>query len=163
MRQEMERMEEEREQMVAEVEAQIERALQSMTIEDDDEMFQNGDSRPLSPRFSPLSGGQRDLRSRSAPGSRRQSVSATFDRVGFRGSFATDTTAIEPPLPPLDRTLLNGAAPTKPSAGEAGSEKPSNFGNGNDDGLDAGITEKSDKIAQKVLQIQQKVRYLHSL
>ncbi len=68
MREMMDRMEEERAEMVAEVEAQIERALTSMAVDFDDSDYAS--SRPVS-RLSNISG------TRSPPSERRRKVAAS--------------------------------------------------------------------------------------
>ena len=77
MRNTMEKMEEERAEMIAEVEAQIERALANMAVDAEDSEY--GGSRPSS-----------RLSSRSAPGSY-----AAFSRSRGLRSFGTDSTLAE--------------------------------------------------------------------
>ncbi|KAI0732408.1 AEX-3 domain-containing protein [Fomitopsis betulina] len=147
MRQTMEKMEEERAEMIAEVEAQIERALANMAVEAEDSEC---GSRPSS-----------RLSSRSAPGSY-----AAFSRTprGLR-SFGTDSTLVESLDDGLEsdspRRFLNE---TLAEVEEEEEEEPkkkrfSNNYQGQDgmSAVDEGISQKSDKIAQKVLEIQRKV------
>ena len=77
MREQMEQMEDERAQMIAEVEAQIERALAHMAVDAEDSDY--GGSRPSS-RMS----------SRSAPSTFRRS-----ERSRTLGSFSTESTLAE--------------------------------------------------------------------
>src|SRR6201996_4148920 len=164
MRNEMERMEEEREQMVAEVEAQIERALASMMIgDDDDDEGYRSFSRPISPRL-PVAF---PLRSRSAPGSRRPSFTQAFNRPP-RDSFATDTTAAEP-MPSIHDRLAAADGVAIEEEEEESDAVPKIKAKANaapqpqEDEMDSGITEKSDRIAKKVLQIKQKERSMFTL
>ena len=166
MRETMEYMEQERAEMVAEVEAQIEKALASMAVDIDDDSDED-DSRPAS-------------RSSSRPGSRisrpssRTSRSRRASDAGSRmkqiRSFGTESTLVEPSdhvreETPAKLDLTKGAvieeedeAPPSPTT----TKRFSATGvEGQQDGMtavDEGISERSDRIAQKVLQIQQKVR-----
>ncbi|KZT44375.1 hypothetical protein SISSUDRAFT_976953 [Sistotremastrum suecicum HHB10207 ss-3] len=143
MRVEMEKLEQERALMVAEVEAQIERALASMQVDDSEY-----GSRPTSPRVQSPS---------SNSSSRRPSINIAIHR-GHR-SFATDSTVTEPTTDgektsSVDSTQKTVVAETNRSE----SPEERRFTGSQDlDRLDAGISEQSDKITQKVLQIQQKV------
>lgn len=158
MRQTMERMEEERAEMIAEVEAQIERALASMAVEVDESEY---GSRPTS-RMS----------SRSAPNMRRSGSRARPMR-----SFSTDSTLAESfaglekeslvKHPHRASTVPEVDEPAEESSDGAdkGAEKKKKRFSGSRTGLpqdtmaavDEGISLKSDKIAQKVMQIQRKV------
>jgi EEF1A N-terminal glycine/lysine methyltransferase len=169
MKETMERMEEERAEMVAEVEAQIERALQSMAVDIDDSDYEDN-SRPSS-RLS------------SRPSSRLSNTSTTHTRtrkaseVTMRQlrSFPTDSTLTESYDSGVEGTLSskvdrqNGTI----EEGEEEEETPEHSisaakkkrfsatqADMPQDGMtavDEGISQKSDKIAQKVLEIQQKV------
>ncbi|CAL1695802.1 unnamed protein product [Somion occarium] len=153
MRDTMMKMEEEREEMIAEVEAQIERALAHMAV-DVDESSDYGSSRPSS-----------RLSSRSAPSTLRRRPSDSINRP--LRSFSTDSTLAE---------AYNGRDDGPGSAGiktvpEVEEEeepmtpsKKKRFSASKDDmpqdgmyAVDEGISQKSDKIAQKVLQIQRKL------
>jgi nicotinamide N-methyltransferase len=162
LREDMERMEEERELMVAEVEAQIERALASMLVDDEDNVIYRSQSRPTSRSSriaSPIG-----ARSRSAPGSRRHSFSAVDGLPAVRDSFATVDTILAEHAQREKRSMAEEAIEEELSDHRPKEEKPrtelskkksKHFDD--IDPLDAGISEKSDRIAQKVLQIQQKV------
>jgi len=116
-------------------------------------------------------------RSRSAPGSRRASFTASDMAPPMRDSFATDGTLISEHAHVLRerRSMIEQAIdeelsdePTEQNEQneqnesqkeqkdkELSKKKSRNFEDM--DPLDAGISEKSDRIAQKVLQIQQKL------
>ena len=161
MKDTMDKMEEERAAMVAEVEAQIERALASMAVGvDDSEYGDDMDSRPLS-RMSSVSG-----RTRSR--SRRPSDAARPLR-----SFSTESTLAESYGDGKDDTIVvstieRGTDTIVEEEGEEAvpSPKKKRFSATDVDmpqdgmnAVDEGISQKSDKIAQKVLEIQHKVRY----
>ena len=168
----MDKMELERAEMVAEVEAQIERALASMAVGMDDSDY--GSSRPHS-RLSNISN--------SSSLSRRASDSPHKSRLR---SFATESTLAESceevinEIPEAeaeaeaeaDHTVTNVARPISRETGtiledeepETTGPKKKRFSASDmevaQDGMtavDEGISQKSDKIAQKVLEIQQKV------
>ncbi|KII86432.1 hypothetical protein PLICRDRAFT_114330 [Plicaturopsis crispa FD-325 SS-3] len=159
MRENMEQMEAERADMVADVEAQIARALASMAFDADDSDYI--DSRPAS-RTS----------TRSAPAGRsRHGSDAALGRRGPR-SVGTDSTLTESydnlrgeitedgRIPKIDRETGTIAEdeeeePLSPSRKKrfSASTLPTDGMNA----VDEGISERSDKIALKVLQIQQKV------
>ncbi|KAJ7487595.1 DENN domain-containing protein [Mycena galericulata] len=155
MRETMEKMEQERTEMVAEVEAQIERALASMAVDIDSDY---GSSRPSS-RLS------------SRPGSRLSSR-RTSDAASKRPlrSFGTESTLaesyeeadLELGAKPLDRetgTIPEGeeeelpSSPRKKRFSASEADMPQDGMNA----VDEGISQKSDRIAQKVLEIQQKL------
>lgn len=146
MRETMERMEEERADMIAEVEAQIERALANMAVDVEDSDY---GSRPSS-RMS----------SRSAP--------TTYRRPSSRGlrSFSTESTlaeSYEGEGGEARQNLATGTVPEEEEEEELKSKKKrfsASFGDLPQDGMtamDEGISQKSDKITQKVLAIQRKV------
>ncbi|KAK7058963.1 hypothetical protein VNI00_001587 [Paramarasmius palmivorus] len=150
MKETMEQMELERAEMIAEVEAQIEKALVSMTVGIDDSDY--GGSRPSS-RLSNVS---------NTPRSRKTSDAATKTRQ--LRSFGTESTLAESyeGLAPIERQTgtieedEEETVPTSPkrkrfSATEA--DMPQDTMNA----VDEGISQKSDKIAQKVLEIQHKL------
>ncbi|KAJ4486134.1 DENN domain-containing protein [Lentinula aciculospora] len=161
MKENMETMELERADMIAEVEAQIERALASMAVGVDDSDY---GSRPSS-RLSNAS---------SAPRSRRPSDAS---KARHLRSFGTESTLAEsyededfggPILAPTERA--NGTIQEDQEEEEAEeaaaveAKKKKRFSasevDAPQDGMvavDQGITEKSDKIAQKVLEIQAKL------
>jgi len=162
MRETMEKMEQERAEMVAEVEAQIERALESMAVGLDESDYES--SRPHS-RLSGKSGA-----TSAGTRSRRPSDGA---RTRHLRSFATDSTLAETfeeenvpdsaSSTQAERktdTIEEGdeeesSSPKKKKRFSASGEPPDNMA-----AVDEGISQKSDKIAQKVLEIQSKVRSL---
>jgi hypothetical protein len=170
MRENMERMEIEREEMVREVEAQIERALASMAVDVDDSDYGAIGSRPSS-----------RLSSHSAP---NPSLSRRGSDVGLRSSssgrglrsFSTDSTLVESFLMKENESMARVASGSgvKDTIVEADEEsdppvkpKPKRFSASHMQGtgvaldgmsaVDAGIHENSETIAQKMLEIQQKV------
>ncbi|KAF8622463.1 hypothetical protein AX15_006984 [Amanita polypyramis BW_CC] len=162
MRETMEKMEQERADMVAEVEAQIERALASMAVDFDSDY---GSSRPGS-RMS----------SAASSSSRRTSDAATGVKHRHLRSFGTESTLAESydgaeegaQLSPHDVTnKIRETATIKEDEEEEQPLTPSRKKRfsasdleGQQDGMNAvdeGISLKSDKIAQKVYEIQQKL------
>jgi len=153
MRETMETMEQERNEMVQEIEAQIERALMSMTagmVEESD----YGSSRPSS-RMSDITSG---LRSRGA--------SDAASKRPIR-SLGTESTLAEYEDNDIEASLTMGKRDTTTIV-EADEEDVTintrRFSASDDiparDGMiavDEGISVKSDKIAQKVFAIQKKV------
>ncbi|KAF7784321.1 hypothetical protein Agabi119p4_486 [Agaricus bisporus var. burnettii] len=151
MKETMEKMEIERAEMVAEVEAQIERALASMAVDLEESDYTA--SRPQS-RLSSTSG----LRSR------RSSDAGT--KVKALRSFATDSTLAEKneedveekeemgeKEPPENTQSDSSPLPRKKRFSASDVDIPQDGMNA----VDEGISLKSDKIAQKVLEIQQKL------
>ena len=169
MRDTMEKMELERAEMVAEVEAQIERALASMAVGMDDSDY--GSSRSHS-RLSNVSG--------SSTSSRRPSDSS---KSRYLRSFATESTLAESYDEEIEDTPEADQTVTKPLSRETGtivegdeaetettSPKKKRFSASDmetaHDGMtavDEGISQKSEKIAQKVLEIQHKVCFLWAM
>ncbi|KAF8846388.1 hypothetical protein BDN67DRAFT_891274 [Paxillus ammoniavirescens] len=168
MREMMERMEEERAEMVAEVEAQIERALASMAV-DVDESDYGGElsSRP---------GSRMSASARSASGTRSRRTSdavknAAGENSGSRlRSFGTESTLAEAYERGMDDTLVAGKTdretdtiteeeetPVSPTKKKRFSATQTEVVQDGMMAVDEGISERSDRIAQKVLQIQQKV------
>ncbi|KZT30581.1 hypothetical protein NEOLEDRAFT_1053137 [Neolentinus lepideus HHB14362 ss-1] len=156
MRETMEKMEQERAAMVAEVEAQIEKALASMAAGMYEDESENDGSRPAS-RMSSASA--------SRPRSRQTGDSA---RSRHLRSFGTESTLAE--LSDADDTFTKSDRTTETiqEDDEEGSPSPTTkkkrfsatLTDLPQDGMtavDEGISERSDKIAQKVLQIQQKL------
>lgn len=152
MKETMEKMEIERAEMVAEVEAQIERALASMAVDLEESDYTA--SRPQS-RLSSASGLQ----------SRRSSDAGAKNKA--LRSFATDSTLAEKCE---ENHTENAEASVKDSIPENTELEPSppprkkRFSASEVDipqdgmnAVDEGISLKSDKIAQKVMEIQQKV------
>ena len=165
MRETMDFMEQERAEMVAEVEAQIEKALASMAVDIDDDSDED-ESRPASRSSSrPASRISRP----NSRASRSRRASDAGSRMKQIRSFGTESTLVEPSDHVKEEAqakldLTKGAvieeedeapvSPTKKRFSATGVE-------GQQDGMtavDEGISERSDRIAQKVLQIQQKVR-----
>ncbi|KAI0932188.1 hypothetical protein AcW2_000881 [Taiwanofungus camphoratus] len=150
MKQMMEKMEEERAEMIAEVEAQIERALASMAVDMDESDY---GSRPSS-RMS----------SRSAPSTYRR----PSERSRGLRSFSTESTLAES-YEDENRDdvgkigLPTGTVPEEDEEEELHPKKKRFSASHSDlpqDGMmamDEGISQKSDKIAQKVIQIQRKL------
>ncbi|KAI0814978.1 AEX-3 domain-containing protein [Irpex lacteus] len=158
MKDTMERMEQERAEMIAEVEAQIERALASMAVDMDDSDY--GNSRPSS-----------RLSSRSAPSTLRRSGS----RARPLRSFSTESTLTDLYAAGVNRD--EGTAKTHRTTTVEEVEEPTEEADSAkrrkrfsatqldapQDGMNAvdeGISQKSDTIAQKVLDIQRKLESL---
>lgn len=171
MRETMERMEQERAEMVAEVEAQIERALASMTVDISESDY--GSSRPGS-RMSSTSAGNPPPASRSR---RASDAGMSKSSNGRLRSFPTDSTLAETfdggddtivgvaPAAGVNKERETGTIEEADEEDETVSASKKKRFSATDvdvpqDGMNAvdeGISQKSDKIAQKVLQIQQKV------
>jgi nicotinamide N-methyltransferase len=157
MKETMDRMEQERAEMVAEVEAQIERALASMAVDIDESEY--GDSRPSS-----------RLSSASAPSRSRRTSDAA--KTHHLRSFGTESTLAEA-YEEGDRAISQGSKsdlttgtieedeeedlPPTPSRKKRFSASEVDVPQDGMNAVDEGISQKSDKIAQKVLQIEQKV------
>jgi nicotinamide N-methyltransferase len=165
MRDTMDFMEQERAEMVAEVEAQIEKALASMAVDIDDESDEY-DSRPAS-RVSSRSGSRLSRPSSRTSRSRRTSDAGM--RVKQLRSFGTESTLVEPYETMREEAQAKLDLAKEEVIEEEDEATPSSptrkrfsasGGEGQQDGMtavDEGISERSDRIAQKVLQIQQKV------
>nr|GAT44186.1 predicted protein [Mycena chlorophos] len=153
MRETMEKMEQERAEMVAEVEAQIERALASMAVDIESDY---GSSRPSS-RASSLPSSRATSRSRRGSETKRPLRSFSTD-----STLADEYQASAVVSKPLDRETQ-----TIPEAEEEeipASPRSKRFSvtdvDAQQDGMiavDESISLKSDRIAQKVLEIQQKL------
>ena len=163
MREAMDKMEEERAQLVEEVEAQIERALASMSM-----AVEMGDSDAESQPESQQSASSRPA-SRNETGSRR---SSNASRSIPPRPFSTDSTLAETAETDeetrhsLDSTAFGEgdveASPTMVHSGH--SIRSSTVDRSSDMGaVDESIHQNTDKIAQKVLQIQQKVCYSYQI
>ncbi|TFK41160.1 AEX-3 domain-containing protein [Crucibulum laeve] len=154
MKETMDKMEQERAEMVAEVEAQIERALASMAVDIDESDYAS--SRPQS-RMSNMS----DSRSRRASDASKTRPLRSFGTESTLAeayseheeqpvsSQARGTETIEEDEEE-DTTI---AAPKKKRFSASEVDLPQDGMNA----VDEGISQKSDKIAQKVLEIQQKL------
>ncbi|KAF9526486.1 AEX-3 domain-containing protein [Crepidotus variabilis] len=153
MRETMEKMEQERAEMVAEVEAQIEKALTSMTFGMTESEYSS--SRPQS-RLSDVSGSAAGNRSR-----RPSDASKTHHMPSYGTESTLAETLAEDEEAPLHRETSTIAEDDEdePSASKKKRFSASDIENLNDGmvAVDEGISQKSDKIAQKVLEIQQKV------
>ena len=168
MRDTMENMEQERAEMVAEVEAQIEKALASMAVDiDDDDSDEDDDSRPAS-RMSSSSVGHPSRPNSRTSRSRRTSDAAMRKQLR---SFGTESTLVET-YETMREEAQGKLELAKEEVIEEEDEAPppqsptktnrfsASGGDGQQDGMtavDEGISERSDRIAAKVLQIQQKV------
>ena len=163
MRDTMETMEQERAEMVAEVEAQIEKALASMAVDIDDS-DEDDDSRPASRSSS--------VGRLSRPNSRTSRSRRTSD-AGMRKqlrSFGTESTLVETyetmreeaqgKLEIAKEEVIEEEDEAPPQSPTKTNRFSASGGDGQQDGMtavDEGISERSDRIAAKVLQIQQKV------
>ncbi|KAG6381179.1 DENN domain-containing protein [Boletus reticuloceps] len=168
MREAMDHMEQERAEMVAEVEAQIERALASMAI-DVDESDYGGElsSRPAS-RMSTSARSASGTRSRRASDATK---SGSHESSGSRlRSIGTESTLAESYERGVDDTLVASKseretdtiaeeeeAPVSPIKKKRFSATQSEVVQDGMTAVDEGISERSDRIAQKVLQIQHKL------
>ena len=152
MKDTMDKMEQERAEMVAEVEAQIERALASMAVDVDDSDY--GGSRPHS-RLSNISGSR----------SRRPSDAAKSRHLRSFGTETTLTESYEDEKEAVEELSATDKLDRENAIIEEEDEditltRRKRFSASEMDGMNAvdeGISQKSDKIAQKVLEIQQKV------
>jgi hypothetical protein len=157
MKETMDRMEEERAEMVAEVEAQIERALASMAVDIDESDY--GGSRSSS-----------RLSSASAPSRSRRASDAA--KAHHLRSFGTESTLAEAydegdeESPQGNKSEMTTETiqeddeedlPSTPSRKKRFSASEVDAPQDGMNAVDEGISQKSEKIAQKVLQIEQKV------
>ena len=153
MKELIDKMEQERDEMIAEVEAQIEKALASMAIEVDESDYVS--SRPNS-----------RLSSTSRPSKSRRPSDATPKTRPLR-SIGTDSTLAES-YGNNDVEAVNGDTshgdPQTQDEGSEGKPNKKRFSASQVDvfqdsmnAVDEGISLKSDNIAQKVLEIEQKV------
>ena len=162
MRVQMEKMEEERAEMIAEVEAQIERALAHMAVDIDDSDY--GGSRPssrLSTRSAPSTTHRRGSDARSRP-LRSFSTESTLAESFANGDDLIKTERVtgtvveeEEEEQESDEHLRVTEKSKKRFSVGADAEQHDGM-----KAVDEGISQKSDKIAQKVLQIQRKVRLI---
>lgn len=161
MKETMDRMEQERTEMIAEVEAQIERALLSMAVGVEESDY--GSSRPNSRPSSRLS-------SFSTPRSRRTSDAG---KTRHLRSFGTESTLAESydgdsvePVEKIERKTGTieeddeDEPPLSPARKKRFSATEVDVPQDGMNAVDEGISQKSDKIAQKVLEIQQKVCFV---
>ncbi|PPQ80823.1 hypothetical protein CVT25_001948 [Psilocybe cyanescens] len=155
MKETMDRMEQERAEMVAEVEAQIERALASMAVEMDDSDY--GSSRPNS-RLSNISGSRSRRASDAAKSRHLRSFGTESTLAESYGIDAMEEEEIASEKPRETSTILEDdeeepAIAKKKRFSASDVDVPQDGMNA----VDEGISQKSDKIAQKVLEIQQKL------
>lgn len=159
MKETMDQMEQERAEMVAEVEAQIERALASMAVELDDSDYSS--SRPAS-RLSNVSGSRsrrasdasktRHLRSFGTESTLAESYGDVIESA--EEGHASEKHRMTDTIVEDEEEEVVTAKKKRFSASEV--DMPQDGMNA----VDEGISQKSDKIAQKVLEIQQKVTLL---
>ncbi len=146
LREYIEKMEEERSQLVAEVEAQIERALANMAIPvemSDSETEEGSQMLDSLPPTRPASSAGRSFARRSIN---------TETTLADTGETDEETRhSVESSIPEIDER--DAVSETNHSQGT-----PADKANDTMDAVDEGIHQNSDKIAQKVFQIQQKVR-----
>ncbi|OBZ79713.1 hypothetical protein A0H81_01119 [Grifola frondosa] len=155
MRETMERMEEERAEMIAEVEAQIERALASMAVDVDDSDYGSRPSSRLSSRSAPATTFRRpsDPRARPLRSFSTESTLAESYAGDARDDFSVKT----------DRVTSTVLEEDEEEDDVLSQKKQKRFSAVHDEmqdgmkAMDEGISQKSDKIAQKVLQIQRKL------
>jgi nicotinamide N-methyltransferase len=176
MREEMDEMERERSQMIAEVEAQIERALVSMAFSDNtsDAILSEGAGASLSRPNSALSSrassrndgnhGHHHLRSFATGTTLAENTDLVDshpggDEIGARLSPITMVTVKE-----VDEENTLDASHSTPSAEPLSEKALRRFSATRREshtdilrGVDYGIVERTDAVAQKMLQIQQKV------
>ncbi|KAF5370227.1 hypothetical protein D9615_010081 [Tricholomella constricta] len=171
MRDTMEKMEQERAEMVAEVEAQIERALASMAVDIDESDYAS--SRPNS-RLSSTSGPSRSRRASDATKTRHlrsfgteSTLAESYGEIESEDYEDSRTNKSERET----ATIPEGEedSPVTPSKKKRFSASEVDMPQDGMTAVDEGISQKSDKIAQKVLEIEQKVTifasgkiYIHS-
>ncbi|KAH7104405.1 AEX-3 domain-containing protein [Auriculariales sp. MPI-PUGE-AT-0066] len=146
MRREIERMENERAEMIAEVEVQIERALASMSVADigDIDLDLDEDDEDLS---------------KSQPGSRRPSFRATPAAPMLGDVRATAIQEEEEPELKKEDQTRKSSMEEDDSSGSSMSrfDGTTALADGNLSAVDLGITEKSERITRKVEAIQKKL------
>lgn len=142
----IDKMEEERSQLVAEVEAQIERALANMAIPvemSDSEAEEGSQMLDSLPPTRPASSAGVSFARRSI---NTETTLADTGETDEETRHSVDST-----IPEIDeRDAASETNHSQRTPGDKGSDAM--------DAVDEGIHQNSDKIAQKVLQIQQKVR-----
>ena len=161
MRATMEKMEEEREQLVAEVEAQIEKALISMTMtlemsDSDEGSNVDGQSRPsskMSSRPNSKTGSRRSSNATRSPPRTLSIDSATLAGTAEYDELARD--ALESSTIPEEEEV--DASPEEAVNNIDASEPAGDRSQDAMVAVDEGIHHNSDRIAQSVMQIQQKV------
>lgn len=154
MREAMEKMEEERSQLVAEVEAQIERALASMSMavemDGSDDGSETGshlsDRKPTSRRSS--NAGRSPVRPFSTESTLAETDEETQTRHSIESRIIEEDEEEEEEA---SKTLENTEIQPTGTSDRAQDTMTA---------VDEGIHQNSDRIAQKVLQIQKKVRVM---
>ncbi|KAJ7038207.1 AEX-3 domain-containing protein [Mycena alexandri] len=161
MRDTMDKMEQERAEMVAEVEAQIERALASMAVDIESDYEGNDSSRPNS-RLSSRPGSRATSRSRRASDATKRPLRSFGTESTLAESYEAADLDMEH-VKKLDRetdTIPEGEEedlPASPNRKKRFSASETDMPQDGMNAVDEGISQKSDRIAQKVLQIQQKL------
>ncbi|KAJ6604647.1 DENN domain-containing protein [Mycena vulgaris] len=149
MRETMERMELERAEMVAEVEAQIERALASMALARElAHEFASGSRMSSRSRRTSDAASKRPLRSFST----ESTLAESYEAAGLEGTVGKQLDRETGTIPEAEEEDLP-ASPRKKRFSASEADLPQDGMNA----VDEGISQKSDKIAQKVLEIQQKL------
>lgn len=162
MKETMDRMEQERAEMVAEVEAQIERALASMAVDFDSD-YGGGGSRPGS-RLSSVAGSRSRRPSDAGAGAKHRQLRSFGTESTLAESYDGEDAGV---TQATSHNKIREASTIKEVDEEEqplSPNKKKRFSasdlDGQQDGMNAvdeGISLRSDKIAQKVLEIQQKV------
>ena len=151
-------MEDERAQMVAEVEAQIERALAAMAVgmnDLEDEEEDSYDSRPASPGST---GSRPSSLPSSRPTSRRPSRSRPMRSFSTESTLAEHDEELSRPL--HETTIQEDEEPDVMQAKKRFSMTSDDQGHDAMAAVDEGIHDNSDRISRRVLQIQQKVTFV---
>ncbi|KAL4243513.1 DENN domain-containing protein [Abortiporus biennis] len=155
MREQMVKMEDERAEMIAEVEAQIERALASMAVDMEESDFESRPGSRMSSRSAPStlrrpsdgSVRQRPLRSFSTESTLAESYQGDRDEVLTKTDIRSSTVPEEEEEDPV------ASAKKKKRFSASRADLPQDGMNA----VDEGISLQSDRIAQKVWQIQRKL------
>ena len=167
MKETMDRMEQERAEMVAEVEAQIERALASMAVDFDSDYGGGGGSRPGS-RLSSVAGSRSRRPSDAGAGAKHRQLRSFGTESTLAESYDSEDAGVTQATSHNNVVSKIREASTIKEVDEEeqplSPNKKKRFSasdlDGQQDGMNAvdeGISLRSDKIAQKVLEIQQKV------
>ncbi|EAU93109.1 DENN domain-containing protein [Coprinopsis cinerea okayama7 len=152
MRANMEKMEMERAQMIAEVESQIEKALASMAVDIDESDYAS--SRPQS-RMSARSGVRSRCASDAAKSRQLRSFATDSTLAESYGEIAEQEETIR--VDKLQETIPEEEQEPPPVKKKRFSASDMDLPQDGMSAVDEGISLKSDKIAQKVLEIQQKL------
>ncbi|KAF8642379.1 hypothetical protein AX16_009647 [Volvariella volvacea WC 439] len=157
MKETMDRMEQERAEMVAEVEAQIERALASMAVDmDDNESY--GSSRPGS-RLSSTSSSRRPSDAAKSKLRSFSTESTLAETYGDQNEDVTLTSSskFEQRKTETIKESEEDGVPLSPTKKKRFSATEADLPQDGMNAVDEGISQKSDKIAQKVFEIQRKL------